>query len=106
MIARVASFEGVNVEAAERTTTEAEAKIRPLVEALDGFEGSLELMSSGGKVLSVTFFDSEENARAAERTFDEELPRQLGDLFKEWGGKRVTVDRYDVVTDSRAARTV
>jgi hypothetical protein len=103
VIARVASFEGVNVEAAERTWGEAEAKIRPIVERLSGYEGYLELMSADGKVLSVTFFDSEANAQAAEPVFDEEMPRQLGDLFKDWAGTRVAVDRYNVVTDSRLA---
>jgi hypothetical protein len=101
MIARVASFEGVNVEAAERTMDEAEARIRPLVEGLAGFQGYLDLLAPNGKVLSITLFDSEKSAQAAEQTFDEEMPRQLGDLFKEWAGRRVSVDRYKVLADSR-----
>ena len=39
-------------------------------------------------------FDSEDNAAAAERTFDEEMPSRLGDLFKSWEGCCVSVDRY------------
>jgi hypothetical protein len=74
MIARVASFEGVNVDAAERTMDEAASVIRPLVESLAGYQGLLELVAPDGKVLSVTFFDSEENAQAAEPTFDQEMP--------------------------------
>lgn len=39
MIARVASFEGVNVQVAERTMDEAESIIRPMVEKLAGYQG-------------------------------------------------------------------
>ena len=100
MVARVASFEGVNVQAAERTMDQAESIIRPLMEALDGYQGHLELLASDGKVLSIALFDSEENARAAEPTFDEEMPRQLGDVFKDWEGRRVSVERYRVLSES------
>ena len=102
MVARVASFEGVNVEVAERTMDQAESIIRPLMEALDGYQGHLELLASDGKVLSIALFDSEENARAAEPTFDEEMPRQLGDVFKDWEGRRVSVERYRVLSESRS----
>lgn len=50
----------------------------------------------------MAFFDSEENAQAAEQTFDEEMPRKLGELFKhDWEGRRVSVDRYKVIADAR-----
>jgi hypothetical protein len=101
MVARVASFEGVNVQEGERTMDQAEAIIRPLLENLVGYRGHLELVSSNGKVLSITLFDSEENAQAAEQTFDEEMPRQLADLFKSWESRRVSVDLYNVVSDAR-----
>ena len=102
MIARVASFEGVNVEVAERTMDQALSIISPLMEGLPGYQGHLELLASGGKVLSIALFDSEENAQAAEPTFDEEMPRQLGDLYKDWEGRRVSVDRFKVLSESRA----
>ena len=68
MVARVARFEGVNVAEAERTLGEAEAVIRPLIESLAGYAGHVELLSAGGDVLSITLFDSDDNAAAAERT--------------------------------------
>jgi hypothetical protein len=102
MVARVAAFEGVNVQEAERTMEQAEAMIRPMVEGLAGYQGLLELLAPNGKVLTITFFDSEENAQAAEPTFDVEMPRQLGDFFKSWEGRRVSVDRYQVLADSRS----
>jgi heme-degrading monooxygenase HmoA len=101
MVARVAQFEGVDVEEAQRTMEEAAAVIRPLVDGLAGYQGQLDLVTQDGKVLSVTFFDSDENAQAAEQTFDEEMPRRLGEIFKGWEGRRVSVDRYMVVADER-----
>jgi hypothetical protein len=102
MVARVAFFEGVNVQVAEKTMGEAEAVIRPLVENLAGFQGLLELVASNGKVLSISFFDSEENAEAAEQTFDEEMPQKLGELYRDWEGRRIAVDLYKVLADSRS----
>ena len=101
MVARVASFEGVNVEVAERTIDQAVSVIAPLMEGLAGYQGHLELIASDGKVLSIALFDSEENAQAAEPTFDEEMPRQLGDIYKEWEGRRASVTRYKVLSESR-----
>ena len=101
MFARVASFEGVNVDAARRTFSEAESIIQPLVEGLNGYRGHLELVASNGKVLSITLFESDADAAAAEQTFDEEMPRQLGDLFKDWSGRRVSVDSYEVLSQAQ-----
>ncbi len=104
MIARVARFEGINVANAEATMDEAEAVIRPLMEGLAGYTGHLQLMSKDGKMLSVTFFESETDAKNAEQTFDVEMPRRLGDLFTgDWEGHRVAVDRYDVVAQEVVA---
>jgi hypothetical protein len=102
MVARVASFEGVDAQEAQRTMGEAEAIIRPLVEGLAGYQGYLELATEDGKFMSITLFDTDEHAAAAEPTFDEEMPKQLGDLFQSWGGRRISVDRYQVTADSRA----
>jgi hypothetical protein len=96
MIARVASFEGINVQAAQDTMDEAESIIRPMIEGLKGYQGAMELVSPDGKFLSITLFDSMENAKAAEPTFDEEMPQKLGHIFQEWQGRRISVDRYEV----------
>jgi hypothetical protein len=101
VFARVARFEGMNAEAAAGTMEEADKIIRPLVEALHGYRGHLELVADGGGFLSLTFFDSEEDVVAAEPTFDEEMPRQLGEIFGAWGGRRVDVTRYRVAQDER-----
>ena len=103
MVARVATFEGVGMEAAQAVGAEAEARIRPLVEGLAGYQGNVDLGSSSGRMISITFFDSDADADAAERTFDEEMPKALGDLFSGFEGRRVSVERYRVVSDRRSA---
>ena len=101
MVARVATFEGVNAQETERRMDEAAAIIRPLVEGLAGFAGFTQLMSAEGRTLSITFFDSDENADAAESTFEEEMPRRLGEMFQGFESRRVSVDRYKVLVDER-----
>jgi hypothetical protein len=102
VIARVAIFEGINVEAAQSTMDEAEAVIRPMMNALAGYSGVLELASSDGKFVSITLFDTEENAAAAEETFDVEMPAKLGHIFQSWAGTRTSVGLYMVVGDERS----
>jgi hypothetical protein len=101
MIARVASFEGINVTAAQASMDEAEAIIRPILAGLPGYGGGLELVSEDGKFISISLFDTAENAEAAEPTFDEEMPAKLGHIFQAWEGNRVSVGRYHVVGDDR-----
>lgn len=101
MVARVARFEGVNIAEAQRTMDEADSIIAPLVEGLQGYRGDLFLASQGGDVLSLSFFESAEDAQAAEPTFDEEMPRALGELFQGWEGRRASVGVYEVVSDTR-----
>jgi hypothetical protein len=55
--------------------------------------------NSSGKTISIALFDSEENMNAAEKTFDEDMPRALGDLMEQWSGRRTAVERYEVVYD-------
>jgi hypothetical protein len=101
MVARVARFEGIDIAKAQETMDQAEAVIRPLVENLAGFAGRMDLATMDGQFTSITLFDSAEDAAAAEQTFDEELPKQLGALYESWGGRRVAVDVFQVVSDVR-----
>jgi hypothetical protein len=101
MVARVARFEGIDIAKAQETMEEAEAVIRPLVEGLPGFAGRMDLATMDGQFISITLFDSNEAAEAAEQTFDEEMPKQLGPLFQSWGGHRASVGLFQVVSDVR-----
>jgi hypothetical protein len=102
MVARVARFEGIDIGQAERTMDEAESLIRPVVGALPGYRGHLELLSAAGDVVSITLFESTADVGAAEQTFDEVLPSRLGELFSGWAGRRTSVEVYDVVGEARA----
>jgi len=102
MVARVARFEGIDIAKAQETRDEAEAIIRPMVEGLAGFAGRMDMATMDGEFISITLFDSVESAEAAEQTFDEEMPKQLGPLFQSWGGHRASVGVFQVVSDSRA----
>jgi hypothetical protein len=103
MFARIATFEGVD-EASMAGTREAGKLVEPLLRDMQGLQRAIDLAdASSGKVVSVALFDSEENMNAAEKTFDEEMPRALGDLMEQWSGRRTSVERYEVVFDfSRA----
>jgi heme-degrading monooxygenase HmoA len=103
MFARLATFEGVDAEEADRTLDEMTKRVEPLMRALPGFKGYVDLMDrASGKAVTISFFDSEENLTAAEPTFDEEMPRALGDLMEQMSGRRTSVERYEVVVDARA----
>src|SRR5436853_6789360 len=101
MVARVATFEGVDAAVARGKFGEAMAVVQPLLDSRAGHEFSVDLLAENGKAMTISFFDSTENAEAAEPTFDEEMPRALGDFFGDWAGRRVSVDRYEVVGDTR-----
>ena len=103
MVARVAIFEGVDVDQAAATFAEADTRVRPLLDALSGYRGYVDLGSDGGRVISVVLFDSDEDADAAEPTFDEEMPKALADLFEGFSGRRVSVERYRVLNETFTA---
>jgi hypothetical protein len=102
MIARVAVFEGIDVDAADRTMDIASERIQPMLDGLQGWQGRIDLLGrKNGKFLSINLFDSEGSLEAAEPTFDEEMPRQLGEIFEQWAGRRTSVERYEVVGEVR-----
>jgi len=103
VFARVATFEGVDLEASRHATEAARQRLQPLLRALPGWRGLLDLADrSSGKVLSISLFDSEQNAAAAEAVFDEEMPRLLGNLIEGWAGRRTRVERYEVIFEQHA----
>lgn len=107
MFARVATFESTDPAADEKLMGQAMEIVEPIIRGLTGIQGYMELADrSSGKSLSISFFDTEENAVAAEPVFDGEMPRALGDLMQQFSGRRTGVDRYDVLVDERAGAGV
>lgn len=104
MVARVAIFESTDPAADEQLMGQAMEIVEPMIRGLNGIQGYMELADRrSGKSISISFFDTEDNAAAAEPVFDEEMPRALGDLMQQFSGRRTGVDRYDVLVDERVS---
>jgi hypothetical protein len=106
MFARIATFESTDPAADEALMDEAGKIVEPIIRGLKGIQGYQELVDrSSGRSLSISYFDTEENAIAAESIFDEELPKALGPLMEKFSGHRVSVERFDVLIDERVSAT-
>jgi hypothetical protein len=104
MFARIATFESTDPAADEKLMPQAMEIVEPIIRDIPGIQGYMELADrSSGKSLSISLFDTEENAVAAEPIFDEEMPRALGDLMQQFSGRRLSVERYDVLVDERVS---
>jgi hypothetical protein len=102
MFARIAMFESTDPAADEKLMDQVGEIVEPIMQGMKGYQGHMELVDrNSGKSLSITFFDSEANAQAAEPTFDEEMPKALGDFMQQFSGRRTGVERYDVLVDER-----
>ena len=107
MIARIATFESTDPAADEQLMPKAMEVVEPIIRGIPGIQGYLELADrKTGRSLSISLFDSEESAAAAETVFDEEMPRALGDLMQQFSGRRISVERYDVLVDERIPTAV
>ena len=99
MFARVARFEG----AASGADPFAQVRDRALeiLESMSGWQGGMQLVDrEGGRIMNIALFDSEENMRAAESTF-EEMPQRLGLDPEQMPARRAGVEWYEVVADRR-----
>jgi hypothetical protein len=107
MFARIATFESTDPAADEKLMGQAMEIVQPIIRSIRGIQGHMELAdSNSGKSLSISLFDTEENAIAAEEVFDEEMPRALGDLMQQFSGRRTSVERYTVLVDERVGAGV
>ena len=106
MYARIATFESTDPVADEQLMDQATEIVEPIIRGMKGIQGHMELADrNSGKSLSISFFDTEENAIAAEPIFDEAMPKALGELMDKFSGRRVSVDRYEVLIDERVPST-
>jgi hypothetical protein len=102
VFARIATFESTDPAADERLMGQAMEIVEPIIRGMTGIQGHMELADPrSGKSLSISLFDNEENALAAEPIFDEEMPRALGDLMQHFSGRRTSVERFKVLVDER-----
>jgi hypothetical protein len=102
MFARIATFESTDPASDEKLMNEVGEIVEPIIRGMKGIQGHMELVDrNSGKSLSISFFDSEANALAAEPIFEEEMPKALGELMQQFSGRRTAVERYDVLVDER-----
>ena len=103
MFVRIATFEGVDIAAAEATTEQVREVVKPLFENMDGWKGYLDLaVRSSGKMLTLAFFETDQAMQAAEPVFEEEMPRVIGpEIMQGFTGRRTSVDRYEVIDQER-----
>jgi len=102
MFARIATFQSTDAAADEKLMDQAMEIAEPIIRGITGIQGHMELVDrSSGKSLSISLFDTEANAIAAEPIFDEEMPKALGELMQHFSGTRTSVERYDVLVDER-----
>jgi hypothetical protein len=102
VVARVAIFEDVDIDRA--VVDAARERLMPLFESMAGWRGSFDLAdASSGRITSVSLLDSEDSVLAAEGTFDEEMPRALGELMEGWTGRRMGVEHYRVIFEAHPA---
>jgi hypothetical protein len=107
MHARIATFESTDAAADEKLLMDQAMDIaQPIIRGMEGIQGHMELFDRrSGKALSISLFDTEENAVAAEPIFDEEMPKALGELMQQFSARRTSVERYDVLVDERVRST-
>jgi hypothetical protein len=107
MFARIATFESTDPAADEKLMDQAMEIVQPIIQGMKGIQGHMELLDrNSGKSLSISLFDTEENAQAAEPIFDEEMPKALGEIMQQFSGRRVSVERYAVLVDERIPTAV
>jgi hypothetical protein len=107
VFARIATFVSTDPAADAQLMGRATEIVEPILREMPGIRGHMELVDrDSGKSLSISFFDTKENAQAAEPIFDEEMPKALGDLMQQFSGRRTAVERYEVLVDERVPTSV
>ena len=95
MFGRLATFEGGNVEQAQEVTAGVRDRLRTIVQGLEGWQGVLQLVDrDSGTMMTLQLFDTEENMRAAESTF-EDMPNQVPEV-RQIAGQRASVKYFEI----------
>ena len=84
MFARVATFDGVDLEALSPVMAWYAQHGRQINAQMAGYEGSLSLLDrSNHQGMDIHFFDTESNARSADELMDQGPPPEMPDDLKE-----------------------
>jgi hypothetical protein len=95
MYARVATFEDVDAQRTEQLPQAASDRLRSILQGMPGWQGLLRFIDHETRTLMlVHLFDTEENARAAEATF-EDMPNQVPEV-RDTAGRRSSVRYFNM----------
>ena len=102
MFARMATFDGVDLETAGPAMESVREKAEQILMELPGWRGAMQMIDRrNNRVVVMQLFDSEENMDAAEPTF-EEMPERLGpEIMQQLAGRRRSVDKFEVLAERR-----
>ena len=100
MFARIATFEGIDAGTSEDVMERVRDRAISILEGMPGWRGGMQLIDrTGGRVMTISFFDTEENMQEAESTF-ESMPQQIPEV-REMAGGRSSVQRFEVLAETR-----
>jgi hypothetical protein len=101
MVARVATFENINLDLVDEVSAWNQTEVLPRARALAGYRAGLSIINRDERtVRGIVLFDSEEQARAAESTFAELpklMPEDLRQRVEASGRRGPTVEVCDVL---------
>lgn len=87
MFVRVLTLDGIDPDKVVEFGEAAREVTRPILQGLEGYKGAVQMLDREGRRLrNAVFFESEENVRAAEGTFDsmpQRLPEQLREMVRQ-----------------------
>ena len=96
MFARMATFQVDDIERMVGMADRIRDAAMSTIEGLTGWQGATQMVDrSGGKLVVIHYFDSEENMQAAESTF-QEIPQRVPEVQQIAGGLS-SVERYEVI---------
>lgn len=105
MFARMATFTIDDQAAVGDMPDKIREAVRPIVEALEGWQAATQMLDrESGKLAVINYFDTQENMAAAEATFEsmpQRLPEELQDRIRQVAGGRQSVERFEVLYDTR-----
>jgi hypothetical protein len=87
MFVRVLTLTGIDPDKIDEFGETARQATRPTLQRLEGYRGAVQMIDREGRRLrNAVFFESEDNLRAAEPTFESmpgQLPEELRDLVRQ-----------------------
>ena len=105
MFARMATFQVSDIDRMVGMAERIRDAAMSTIEGLTGWQGATQMVDrSGGKLVVGHYFDTEENMQAAEETFEtmpQRFPEDLRQEIQQIAGGRQSVEKFEVLADTR-----